>query len=98
MKFNNDPALSLAISREVTETLKETGIVNVAAIAAALRKHVPSGDVHHIEHAVLGYATLIGAPVLFERALSPESDEAPWPESGGLIIEFTEGNPDALDS
>ena len=98
MKFNNDPALSLAISREVTQTLKETGIVNVAAIAAALRERVPSEDVYHIEHAVLGYATLIGAPVLFERALSRGFDEAPWPEGGGLIIEITEGDPDGLDS
>lgn len=97
MKFNNTPAFHAIISRKVGQALHDRGIVNVAAIAEGLQQQAPSENVYDIERAVLGYATLIGAPVLFERALTGDFDEPAWEGNEGLLIEILEGDPGALN-
>ncbi|RLP26313.1 hypothetical protein [Mesorhizobium sp. YM1C-6-2] len=97
MKFNNNPAFYTAVSHQVSRALHEFGIVNVAAIAASLRRQTPSENVYDIERAVLGYANLIGAPILFDRALGGGFDKPGRGESRGLLVEFFEGDPDALN-
>lgn len=96
MKFNN-PAFYAAIGHKVSQALHDGGIVNVAAISQDLRRQTPSENIYDIERAVLGYANLIGAPVLFERGLSYGFEEPGCEGRGALFIEFVEGNPDTLN-
>jgi hypothetical protein len=65
----------------------------LVAVFASRRVH-PTENVYDIERAVLGYATLIGAPILFERLLSGERPASE--HNRGLVIEIVEGHPDGL--
>jgi hypothetical protein len=94
MKFNDNPDFYSEIGRRVCLALCDLGIVNVAAIAENLRRVHPTENVYDIESAVLGYATLIGAPILFERLLSGERPASE--HNRGLVIEIVEGHPDGL--
>jgi hypothetical protein len=97
MRFNDNPAFYATIGDHVSRALHDSGIVNVAAIALELRRQAPSENIYDIERAVLGYATLIGAPVVFERALTGGFDEPVWDDNDGLLIEIVEGDPGTLN-
>lgn len=90
MKFNTTADFRAELGRKVTDALYEHGIVNLAAIAVDMQRQHPWENLFDIEHAILGYANLLGAPVVFERKLSAAFEGRAGDSNQGLLLEIIE--------
>ncbi|HWK68882.1 MAG TPA: hypothetical protein VNS34_28495 [Rhizobiaceae bacterium] len=95
MKSSSDQSLRQDIIHKVQQALYEQGIVNIAAIAEVLQQRYPAQEAIELEKLVLGHASLISAPVIFDRTLS-RLERTIGDDDQGLIIEIVEGDPDSL--